>query len=132
MCDIRTKIKSAKESIILIDDLVDELTIELIEEVKSLSSIVKIFSKNRAYIDVRNIKRRKNFKAGFSYYQTSEFQDRYILIDGKFLYLLTRPLKYNNRRRFYYIRVMGDKELIRVRKSCAQCELNAARAYRHF
>ena len=132
MCDIRTKIREAEKQIILIDDAVDETTIELIENTKKLEAEVKIFSRNKFYINVRNIKRRRNFRAGFAYFQTNEFKDKYLLIDGKMLYLMTRPLKYNNRRRFYYMRVMGDSELVNVRMTCKRIEENATRAYRHF
>ena len=116
----------------LVDDAVDEATIDIIENTKKPEVKVTIFSRNRCYIDARNIRRRKNFKGGFSYFQTNEFKDRYLLIDGKMLYLMTRPLKYNDRRRFYYMRVMGDKELTSVRKWCELCEAKASRLYRHF
>lgn len=132
MCDIRKKLSDATETIILVDDAVDEATIDIIENTKKPEVKVTIFSRNRCYIDARNIRRRKNFKGGFSYFQTNEFKDRYLLIDGKMLYLMTRPLKYNDRRRFYYMRVMGDKELTNVRKWCELCEAKASRLYRHF
>ncbi len=132
MCDITTKIMCAKESIILIDDLVDESTIELLEFTKQADAVVKIFSRNRLNVVKRNIKRRKSFRAGFYFYETNEFKDHYLLIDGKYLYLLTRPLKYNNKRRFYYVRIMGDQEITRIKERIAKSTTYSNLHCRHF
>ena len=45
MCNIATQIMFAKESIILIDDFVDDETIEVIERAKQDDVLVKIFSR---------------------------------------------------------------------------------------
>ena len=132
MCTITAKINQAKESIILIDDVVDEETIGIIEDIKPLDVPVKIFSKNKFFVNVRNIKRRKNFLSGFSYYETNVFRDRYLLIDNKYLYILTRPLKYDNKRRFNYIRVMGEVEIVQIRRRIVECEELHSRKTRHF
>ena len=132
MCDIATKIMFAKKSITLIDDLVDDATIEVIELAKQDNVEVKIFSRNKLNIHKRNIKRRKSFKAGFYFFETTEFKDRYLLIDGKYLYLLTRPLKYNNKRRFYFVRVMGDQEIARIKTRLEKSETYANLHCRHF
>lgn len=122
----------AKETIILIDDLVDDSTIDIIEASKQNQASVKIFSRNKLNAEKRNIKRRASFKSGFNFYETNEFNDRYLLIDGKFLYLLTRPLKYNNKRRFYYIRIMGDQEITRIKSRLEQSETRSNLHCRHF
>lgn len=132
MCDITTKIALAKESIVLIDDLVDEKTIEILEFAKQISSSVKIFSRNRLNVEKRNIKRRIKFRSGFYFYETNEFNDRYLLIDGKMLFLLTRPLKFNNRRHFYYIRIMGDQEITRIKARIGQSQTYSNLHCRHF
>ena len=132
MCNIATKIMFAKESIILIDDFVDDETIEVIERAKQDDVLVKIFSRNRLSAQKRNIKRRKSFKGGFYFYETTEFNDRYLLIDEKYLYLLTRPLKYNNKRRFYFVRIMGDQELVRIKQRIKNSENYTNLHCRHF
>lgn len=132
MCTITAKISNAKQSIVLIDDIVDEETIGIIEHQKPIDVPVKIFSKNRFFVNVRNIRRRKNFLSGFNYYETNAFRDRYLLIDDRYLYLLARPLKYDNKRRFTYVRVMGDVEIIQIRRRIVECEELHSRKYRHF
>lgn len=132
MCDITTKLMFAKESIILIDDLVDDTTIEIIENTKQDHVPVKIFSRNRLNVQKKNIKRRVRFKSGFYFYETNEFKDRYLLIDGKYLFMLTRPLKYNNKRRFYFIRIMGDQEIARIKTRIAMSETYANLHCRHY
>ncbi len=122
----------AKESIILIDDLVDDITIEIIENTKQTNVPVKIFSRNRLNVPKKNIKRRVRFKAGFYFYETNEFKDRYLLIDGKYLFILTRPLKYNNKRHFYFVRIMGDQEIARIKTRIAQSETYTNLHCRHY
>lgn len=132
MCDIASKIMFAKKSITLIDDLIDDATIEVIETSKQDEVKVKIFSKNRLPIEKRNIKRRKSFRSGFYFYETNEFKDRYLLIDEKYLFLLTRPLKYNNKRRFYFVRIMGDQEIARIKARIKTSENYSNLHCRHF
>ena len=88
---LEIKLSDATETIILVDDAVDETTIDIIENTKKPEVKVTIFSTNRCYIDARNIRRRKNFLGGFSYFETNEFKDRYLLIDGKMLVFNDEP-----------------------------------------
>lgn len=130
-CDIRGIIKISKKSIELVDDFVDEMAVDVLMNKKD-SVKVTIFSKNRPYLNVRNVRRRKNFQAGFEYIETNEFKDRLILIDGVYLYYLARSLKYNNRRKFCYVRVVDKMELMQIKRRMRICEEMQKKQVRHF
>ena len=131
MCDIKNKIKNAKESIVLIDNFVDEMTISVLEN-KNDDVAVLVCSKNRLMVKERNVRRRKCFKSGFNFVETTAFRNMYMLIDGKFLYLLSRPLRYNEKRGFWYIQMMDIDGISRVREKVLEGKGRVKNLYRHF
>ena len=131
MCDIKSKIALAKESIILIDDYVDESTLEILES-KQDNVEVFVYSKNRLMFKMRNIKRRKCFRAGFHFSETKRFKNRFILIDNKFLFLLSRPIRCNGRRSFWFIQMFDIDYISKLRQHIRECEGETNAQYRHF
>ena len=131
MCDIKSKIKRAKESIVLVDPFVDETTITFLEQ-KGESVSFLVCSNNRLMVKERNVRRRKCFKAGFNFIETQLFRNAYMLVDNRFLYMLSRPLRYSDRRSFSYIQIMDIAEINRVRKLVGESRTKVRRQYRHF
>jgi len=130
MCDITNKIQLAKQSIILIDDFVDESTITILSK-KSPEVSVKIISRNRLMTHERNVKRRKVFRGGFSFYETNLFKNRYLLVDEKFLFLMSRPLRFNSKRNFYFVRIIDKEQVMNMNKRIEECQM-AKKTSRHF
>lgn len=113
MCSIKTILEKAEKSIILIDSYVDMDTFRILEKKGELSE-VKIYSRCRLNVPMRNLKRRKCFLSGISYTETSNFRDRYLIIDEKMMYLLTRPLRDFGKRGFQAVRIMDYTEVQRM------------------
>lgn len=131
MHNILCKIEKAECSIILTDDFVDETTIDILS-LKKNGVKVKVFSRNKLQANIRNIRRRSCFKDGFEFFETSGIRDRYLLIDGKFLYIMTRGLKYNGKRDYCYIRILGFDEVERLKYNLERLEENAKKYYKQF
>ena len=131
MCNIVNKIKEAKKSILLVDDFVDEETLNLLNE-KDMDVKVEIISRNRPLTNQRNVRRRQNFKAGFKFIESNNFRNRYVYIDDKVLYLLSRSLKFNAKRSFYYISVLDKDQVEDFKRNVAGCETQSKNRYRHF
>lgn len=131
MCNIVNKIKGAKESIVLVDDFVDEATVSFLN-MKDTNVSVEVISRNRLMANVRNIRRRQNFKAGFKFIESNAFRNRYIFIDGKVLFLLSRSLRSNSTRGFYYIPILEKEQLYEFKLKVSGCENQERRRFRHF
>lgn len=131
MCNILNKIKTAKESIILVDDFVDEETIRVLNE-KSENVTVEIISRNRLLTNSKNVRRRQNFKAGFKFIESNLFRNRYVYIDGKMLFLLSRSLKFNAKRSFYFIPILDPNQQCEFRRNVLGCHKQSENLYRHF
>jgi hypothetical protein len=131
MCDIKSKIKMARESIVLIDSYIDEITLSLLEH-KHEDVSVTVCSRNQMSVGERNVKRRKGFRSGFSFIETNLFQNMYMMIDNKFLYMLSRSLRFNNKRSFWYIQIMDINEIRRVRQLIMESQMKIRKQYRHF
>ena len=114
MCNIAKIICSAEKTIDLVDDSVDEKTLEVLG-CKKQEVQVRIYSRNAKSFNLKNVKRRNIFKSGFQYTVTSEFSDRYLLIDEKHLYVLSGPLKRNGKRGYFAVRIIGYSEVSQVR-----------------
>lgn len=131
MCNILNKIKDANESILLVDDFVDEETLSLLNE-KKTDVRVEIISRNRLMTNIKNVRRRQSFKAGFKFIESNIFRNRYVLIDGKILYLLSRSLKFNAKRNFYFIPILDKDHLCDFNRNVLGCEKQSKNIYRHF
>lgn len=131
MCNILNRIQSAKESIVLVDDFVDEETIDILNA-KNKNVTVEIISRNRLLTNSKNVRRRQNFQAGFKFIESNIFRNRYVFIDGKALYLLSRSLKFNAKRSFYYIPVLDKDQQFEFRRNVSSCENEYMKHYRHF
>lgn len=131
MCDISKVLKLAKKSIALIDDFVDEGTFTVLSaklpEVK-----LTICSNNRIMTQLRNVCRRKTFCSGVEFYEGARFFGRYVLIDDTILFLLSRSLRNNAKRNFYFIRIHDFEQIMKVRKMIDESIRNARNLYRHF
>lgn len=114
MCDIVKIICSAEKTIDLVDDFVDEKTLEVLKA-KNNNVKVRIYSRNEMYAKMRDVRRRVAFKSGFSYIVTSEFSDRYLLVDEKHLYILSGSLRKNGKRGYFAMRIIGYDEVARIR-----------------
>ncbi|MBQ6486496.1 hypothetical protein IJI76_02090 [Candidatus Saccharibacteria bacterium] len=113
MCNIIDIIRSADKTIVLIDDYVDEQALKILSYKKDHVS-VKVYSRNSFFANMRNVKRRITFRAGFDYIVTSEFSDRYLLIDGKNLYILSGSLRRTGKRGNFAVRIFGYEEVKRM------------------
>ena len=131
MCNILNKIKDAKESIVLVDDFVDEETLSLLDK-KDMNVKIEIISRNRLLTNIKNVRRRQNFKAGFNFIESNTFRNRYIFVDNKALYLLSRSLKFNAKRSFYYISILDKDQLYDFKRNVLGCEQQSKNLYRHF
>ena len=131
MCDIKKMLKLANNSIVLIDDYVDEQTFSVLEEKNENVELI-ICSKNRIMTCMKNIKRRKAFKEKIKFVESNEYRGRFILIDGKILFILSRSLRYNAKRNFYFIRIHDYEEINKVRMSVDNCLKRANELCRHF
>ena len=131
MCDISSKIALAKESIILIDDYVDEQTLTVLEH-KPAEVPVLVCSKNKLFTKPSMIRRRRDFNAGFDFIETNIFKDRYILVDDTHLYMMARSLRYNRKRCFAYIKVYDIEIIQKIRKDLDICKGRTKKEYRHF
>jgi hypothetical protein len=131
MCDISSKIALAKESIILIDDYVDEQTLTVLEH-KPAEVPVLVCSKNKLFTKPSMIRRRRDFNAGFDFIETNIFKDRYILVDDTHLYMMARSLRYNQKRCFAYIKVYDIEIIQKIRKDLDICKGRTKKEYRHF
>ena len=131
MCNIANKIEAAKDSIILVDDFVDEETISLLSK-KSEDVKVEIISRNRLLTNPKNVRRRQTFKSRFKFIESNEFRSRYIFIDEKMLFLLSRSLKFNAKRSFYYIQILDKDQLFEFKTKVLGCENRSRNLYRHF
>ena len=131
MCDIRKILKLAKESIALLDDYVDEATFEVLNEKMPETKLV-ICSNNRIMAQLRNVSRRKAFHGKLEFYEGYRFCGRYILIDGKTLFLLSRSLRNNAKRNFYYIRIHDFDQISKIRRTVEECARKTRNLCRHF
>ena len=131
MSNIKNKIKLAEKSIVLIDDYVDEESIEVLSE-KQDGVKVEVYSKNKLMTNLRNIKRRRGFRAGFRFLEAKCFRNMYLLIDEKFLFMLSRSIRYNAKRSFWFIQILDINEIDRIRNKIRECDLLLRGQYRHF
>ena len=104
-------LRSAKISIRLIDDSVTEDTLKLFV-FAGTDVPVKIYMKDKlAYEIKRNMKRRKTFSKGLDLIVTNYFSsNRYLIIDDKFMYIISRPLRQFSSRGFCFIRIFDFDE----------------------
>jgi hypothetical protein len=131
MCDISKALKLAKESIVLIDDFVDENTFKVLEY-KPTDVKLTICSKNRIMAQLRNVVRRKSFQSKLNCYEIKSCGGRYVLIDNSILFLLSRSLCYNAKRNFYFIRIHDFEIIARIRQVVSESVGKARNLYRHF
>lgn len=131
MCDISSKIAAAKESIILIDDYIDEQTLAILDN-KPVDVPVLICSKNKLFTKPSVIRRRHDFIVGFDFVETNIFKDRFLLIDDTHLYMMARSLRYNQKRCFAFIKVYDIEIIQKIRNDLERCKGRARKEYRHF
>lgn len=105
-------LRDAKTSIRLIDDSVTEDTLRVFIFAGSQVE-VKIYSRNRPIVpELHNLRRRKNFSKGLKFIVTNQFSsNRYLIIDNKFLYIISMPLSRINNRNFSAIRIYDFEEV---------------------
>ncbi len=121
----------AEKSIVLIDDYVDEDTFKVLGE-KGCEVMITICSKNRIMAQTRNVSRRKMFSKKIQYLEGKNYQGRYLLIDGTILYILSRSLKFNAKRNFYFIRIHDFEQITKIRQSLESDMKRAKSLCRHF
>ncbi|MBR1875126.1 hypothetical protein IJ798_01975 [Candidatus Saccharibacteria bacterium] len=121
---------SAENTIRLVDDSVTDETLNLFIFAET-SAEVKIYSRNKPKISsMRNYRRRKVFRKGLSVIETNRFSNRYVVIDDKFLYILSRPLAKMSGRGFSFIRIMGYDEVQMMLFNMKLCENRSMRNIR--
>ena len=126
MKDITNIIKTAKKSIILTDNFIDDESFKILSK-KNSGVAIKVYSNNALAYNTRNIKRRKCFKECLNIFFTSHFTDYYIIIDEKIMYHISRPIKFNNRKGFNVIRVMDYTDIENKIARMKKCEENCRR-----
>ena len=131
MCDIRKVLKLAQKSIALLDDYVDEVTFEVLSEKLPEAKLI-ICSNNRIMAQLRNVCRRKTFHGKLEFFEGYRFCGRYVLIDEKILFLLSRSLRNNAKRNFYYIRIHDFDQISKVRRLVEECVRKTRNLCRHF
>ena len=103
--------EKASRSIRIVDDYVTDETLDLLIFAK-IEVEVKIYSKNRPMIsNLRNYRRRKAFSKGLKFILTNRFSNRYVVIDDKFLYILSAPLAKIDKKQFNWIRILEYEKL---------------------
>lgn len=104
-------IRNAKSSVKIIDDNVTSETLDWLI-FAGVRVEVRFYSKNRPQIpNIRNYRRRKAFSKGLKFTVTTRFANRYILVDEKFLYILSSSLNKMGKRNFSWIRIMEYEEV---------------------
>lgn len=126
-------ISLAEKSIMLIDNYVNEETLKLLGE-KNRGVEIRIYTWNMTNAPLRNLKRRTKFSdAKFSYTVTKEFHDRYLIVDEKRVYLLSRSLKFSGKRGFHITRLFDydqSRFLIERAHFCENCKTTGKRKVR--
>lgn len=126
MKDITHIIQTAKKTIFLSDNFIDDGSFKVLSK-KNRNVSVKIYSNNALAYNPRNVKRRNDFKDKLKIFFTSHFTDRFLIIDEKFMFLLSRPVKDNNKKGFEAIRMMDYSEIERQIIKMQKCEENCRR-----
>jgi hypothetical protein len=131
MCDITKTLNLASKTIALVDDFVDEQTFAVLSK-KPEDVKVTICSKNRIMTQMRNVKRRKAFASKVEFFETNNFRGRYLLIDERILFILSRSLRYNTKRNFYFIRIHDVEQISKIKNLVDEAAQKGRSLCRHF
>ena len=119
-------IRLANQSLIIIDNNINETSLKILEN-KGSNVDLKIYTWNYLGAPIRNIKRRKGFKnAQLNCYITKTFQDNYLILDEKRVYLMSLPIKRAGKRGFKVCRIYDYNLVKHILTQAKGCEYPAS------